>query len=169
MRPPWSSNGDGDLERPASYSVLHPLWNLVEGQWWSGDAQQGCNRADSSLRRMHESSHVQGYPGRKLAMFPEDLLFQRDNAPWHTSRSIKVCKKDNQIKTLSASTSPDLNLIENGWCQATRHNWAELLFLAPVWHEVTQERCERVVESMSGRVKAVIENQVYWYWFLNSS
>ncbi len=29
---------DGVLERPTSHSVSHPLWNLVEDRWWSGDA-----------------------------------------------------------------------------------------------------------------------------------
>jgi hypothetical protein len=51
-----------------------------------------------------------------LTMFPnsEDCIFQWDNAPCHTARSIKVWMEDHQIKTLSwPAQSPDLNPIEN--------------------------------------------------------
>ncbi|MGH0126804.1 UNVERIFIED_CONTAM: hypothetical protein FKN15_062966 [Acipenser sinensis] len=41
-------------------------------------------------------------------------------------------------------------------------NKAELLeFLRQEWHKVTQHQCERLVESMPRRMKAVLENQGY--------
>ena len=43
-------------------------YRLIDGDDL-GVLQQSWNRADLSLWRMHESSHVQGYPGRKLTSF----------------------------------------------------------------------------------------------------
>uniref|UniRef100_A0AAY5L5H5 Tc1-like transposase DDE domain-containing protein n=1 Tax=Esox lucius TaxID=8010 RepID=A0AAY5L5H5_ESOLU len=117
-----------------------------------------------------------------LKMFPnsENWFFQQDNAPCHTARSIKVWMEDHQIKTLSwPAQSPDLNPIENLWNLMKRKmdghkpsNKAELLeFLCQEWNKVTQQQCDRLVESMPRRIKAVIKNQGYStkYWFLNSS
>jgi len=83
-----------------------------------------------------------------LTMFPnnEDWFFQ----PW-------------------PAQSPDLNPIENLWNVIKRKmeshkssNKAELLeFLHQEWHKVTQHTCERLVESMPRRMKAVIEIQGY--------
>ncbi|MGH0154757.1 UNVERIFIED_CONTAM: hypothetical protein FKN15_033937 [Acipenser sinensis] len=78
--------------------------------------------------------------------------------------------EDHQIKTLSwPAQSPDLNPIENLWNVIKRKmdghkpsNKAELLeFLRQEWHKVTQQQCERLVESMPRRMKAVLENQGY--------
>ena len=77
---------------------------------------------------------------------------------------------DHQIRTLSwPAQSPDLNPIENFWnvikMKMDGHkpsNKAELLqFLHQEWHKVTQQQCERLVESMPRRKKAVILNQFY--------
>ena len=41
-------------------------------------------------------------------------------------------------------------------------NKAELLeFLHQEWHKFTKQQCERLVESMPRRMKAVIENEGY--------
>ena len=139
--------------------------------------QQGWNRADSSLRRMHESSHTR-LSWKKMCFLLlwqcsptlRTGFFQQDNAPCHTARSIKVWMEDHQIKTLSwPAQSPDLNPIENLWNVIKRKmdghkpsNKAELLeFLRQEWHKVTQNQCERLVESMPRRMKAVIKNQGY--------
>ncbi|XP_054466065.1 phosphatidylinositol 4-phosphate 5-kinase-like protein 1 [Anoplopoma fimbria] len=103
-------------------------------------------------------------------MFPnsEGCFFQQDNAPCHTARSVKVWMKDHQIRTLSwPAQSPDLNPIENLYNVIKRKmdghkpsNEAELLeFLRQEWHKVTQQQCERLVESMPRRMKAVIKSR----------
>lgn len=100
-----------------------------------------------------------------LSMFPNSgsWFFQQDNAPCLTARSIKVWMKDHQIKTLSWSArSPDLNPTENLWNVIKRKmdghkpsNIAELLeFLSQDRHKVTQQQCERLVESMPRGMKA---------------
>lgn len=107
-----------------------------------------------------------------LTIFPnsEDWFFQQDNAPYHTARSIKVWMDDHQIKTLSwPAQSPAQNPIENLWNLIKRRmdghkpsNKAELLeVLRQEWHNVTQQPCKTLVESVPRCMKAVIKNQGY--------
>uniref|UniRef100_A0A4W5NLR7 Limb development membrane protein 1 like n=1 Tax=Hucho hucho TaxID=62062 RepID=A0A4W5NLR7_9TELE len=102
----------------------------------------------------------------RLLVKPRDSFFQQDNA-CHTARSMKVWLEDHQIKTLSRpAQSPDLNPFENLWNVMKRKmdghkplNKAELLeFLRQEWHKVTQHQCERLVESMPRRMKALLED-----------
>uniref|UniRef100_A0AAY5L2K7 Tc1-like transposase DDE domain-containing protein n=1 Tax=Esox lucius TaxID=8010 RepID=A0AAY5L2K7_ESOLU len=107
-----------------------------------------------------------------LTMFPNsgNCFFLQDNAPCHTARSIKVWMEDHQIQTLSwPAQSPDLKTNENLWNLMKRKidghkpsNKAELLeFLCQEWHKVTQQQCDRVVESMPRHMNAVIKKQGY--------
>ena len=67
FQPRWSTVGGVITDPPPNFTV--DAWNSVEDRWWSGVLQQGWNRADLSLWRTHESSHMQGSPGRKRASF----------------------------------------------------------------------------------------------------
>jgi hypothetical protein len=49
------------------------LWRISDDL---GVLQQGWIQADLSLLRMHESSHLQGCPGKKLAYFCTDNVPQ---------------------------------------------------------------------------------------------
>ncbi|KAK1789420.1 hypothetical protein P4O66_015349 [Electrophorus voltai] len=115
-----------------------------------------------------EVSVIENSNGKEAAT---RLAIQRKGTMLHVtqpgqSKSIK----DHQIKTLSwPAQSPDHNPIENLWNVIKRKmdghkpsNKAELMeFLCQEWRKVTQQQCERLVESMPRRMKAVIKNQGY--------
>ncbi|MBN3278876.1 TCB1 transposase, partial [Polyodon spathula] len=109
-------------------------------------------------------------PSVRELKLKRSCVTQQDNDPKHTSKSTSEWLKNKKFKVLGLPTqSPDLNPIENLWNVIKRKmdghkpsNKAELLeFLRQEWHKVTQHQCERLVESMPRRMKAVLENQGY--------
>ena len=150
--------GPGEVDKPqcqANVSCTHcEIW------WGIGDdlgvLQQGCNRADSFLRRTVNQATYKVFLEESL-LAAALIFLLLDNAPCHTAKSIKVWMKDHQIKTQSwPARSPDLNPIKNLWNVIKRNmdghkpsNKAWLLeFLQQEWHKVTQQSCKRLVESM---------------------
>uniref|UniRef100_A0AAQ5XGI7 Tc1-like transposase DDE domain-containing protein n=1 Tax=Amphiprion ocellaris TaxID=80972 RepID=A0AAQ5XGI7_AMPOC len=106
----------------------------------------------------------------KLFPASNDWIFQQDNTPCHTARSIKAWMENQNIQTMSwPAQSPDLNPIENLWKIIKRKmenhkpkNKANLFELVQQeWAAVTAEQCQKLVESMPRRMAAVIRNNGY--------
>ena len=168
--------------------VSHPLWNLVEDRWWSVGTSA---RLDSWKCVFVKDSWIK--PHTRLSWKKTCFLLLWQCSPTlrivFSSRTMRRVTQSGQSrcgwrttrsKTLSCpAQSPDLNPIENLWNVTKRKmyrhkpsNKAELLeFLHQEWHKVPQHQCERLVESMPRRMKAVTDNQGYSTkcWFLNSS
>ena len=98
----------------------------------------------------------------------DDWIFQQDNAPCHTAKSVKSWMEEKNIRILTwPAQSPDINPIENLWNTMKRKmenhkpsNKAELFdFLRLEWETITQDECERLVESIPSRIRAVIKNR----------
>ena len=104
----------------------------------------------------------------KLEMDQENLYFQQDNDPKHTSNLATNFLKDHEINVLDwPAQSPDLNPIEHLWEVLKRllnryedppsgvfELWNRA---AEKWDEITQEQCKRLIESMPRRLEAVIK------------
>lgn len=97
----------------------------------------------------------------------DEIIFQHDNDPKHTSKTVKKWLNDNDFIVLSwPAQSPDLNPIENIWQQVKaalqkydKHptSVAELWSRFQVeWDKITKERCLALYESMPRRIAAVI-------------
>lgn len=95
-------------------------------------------------------------------------ILQQDSAPCHKSKEMMKYFQDKEITVLDwPGNSPDLNPIENLWaiCKArlrkidctTKTKMIEAVI--QVWYrdERISENCQKLVESMPKRVKAVIE------------
>ena len=107
----------------------------------------------------------------------EDIVFQQDNDPKHTSKLAKKWFVDNKVEVMDwPAYSPDLNPIENVWsylksqlCQyeteptSIHELWERVQH---VWYnKVTAEYCRKVIESMPQRIAAVIkakDGQTKW-------
>ena len=97
----------------------------------------------------------------------EDVVFQHDNDPKHTSRIVKQWISERQIAVLDwPAQSPDLNPIEHLWGHLKRrmcdyndsptsiHSLWERLELE--WHSIPASVCRELIESMPRRVSAVL-------------
>ena len=99
----------------------------------------------------------------------ENLIFQQDNAPCHTSKFTKAWFKEQNMKVMSwPANSADLNPIENLW-MILKHklhgkgiNNKRLLVIKTIdaWMEFqNDEILKKLVKSMPKRVEAVIKSK----------
>ena len=97
----------------------------------------------------------------------DDIIFQQDNDPNHTSKKVQKWFKDRGFTVLKWPTqSPDLNPIEHLWhyfkrrleefeepTSSVNELWDRV---QRVWEEIPKEECQKLIESMPRRLAAVI-------------
>ena len=99
-----------------------------------------------------------------------NMLFQRDNAPFHVSKSTVEWFKNKSITTVNwPPNSPDLNPMENVWGMLVRRVYsgnkvyerkAELKkSILKEWNEITLETRKSLVDSLPNRLLTVIEKK----------
>lgn len=126
----------------------------VEGKM---DAEQYCSILDDGLLGTLE----------KFQLEVEDIIFQQDNDPKHTSKLATKWFQDQNITLLSwPAQSPDLNPIEHLWgilkrkiydyefpAEGVDEIWQRA---AEAWSRITPEEVQNLISSMPRRIAAVI-------------
>jgi transposase len=98
----------------------------------------------------------------------EDIIFQHDNDPKHTSKKAKACLNEMGLKVLAwPAQSPDLNPIEHLWghlkhCLSARKTQPTGMLdlwerVQEEWEGISQETVKNLIDSMPCRIKAVIK------------
>jgi transposase len=107
-------------------------------------------------------------PSAKSLFGKGKFVFQQDNDPKHTAKSVRDYLANTGIEVLDwPSQSPDLNPIENLWAiieqrlaSRVAKNEAELFkMLSDCWSNLAPELLNALVESMPRRCQAVIDNK----------
>jgi transposase len=110
----------------------------------------------------------------KLGLRRDQVIFQHDNDPKHTSKSVTAYLQEQSYKVMEwPSQSPDLNPIENMWSLLKRRlndfesapKGMEDLNerVTKVWYEqISPEECRKVIDSMPKRIAACIKAKGRW-------
>lgn len=167
----WKKKGEGLISREVKGTVKFGggslmVWgcigwngvgvlNEVEGRM---DAEQYVAILEEGLLQSMEES---GIP-------EDDIIFQQDNDPKHTSKRAQKWFEEQDIKLLDwPAQSPDLNPIEHTWNHLKRslsgyesaptgvHQLWERVVVE--WGKISVEECQKWIESMPRRVEAVIK------------
>lgn len=98
-----------------------------------------------------------------------EYVFQQDNAPCHTARTVWTWFEDNNVVVMEdwPPQSPDLNPIENLWDHVERQiqnvvfkNLEELWNkVREVWYSIPQDFINKLVDSMKRRISACSQNK----------
>ena len=106
-------------------------------------------------------------------MNPSKVIFQHDNDPKHTAKSVKEWLKNQEFTVLNwPAQSPDLNPIEHLWFHVKKalnqfENPASGMIelwerVQKVWNEISPEVCSNLFESMPRRIEAVLKSKGKW-------
>lgn len=124
----------------------------------------GIMRQDQYIKILTENLK----PSAEALSIGANWVFQHDNDPKHTAKSVKKWLSDNEVDVLKLpSQSPDLNPIENLWAvvkeNVKRRNPRNLRELEDIakeeWANIPVDVCRNLVMSYRKRLEAVIKNK----------
>ena len=162
------------------------IWIGFKGKRWVNIEENDYEFKVKHPTKIHIWGYISKTFGRKIYMFTDILtadgylnilknelgneqnfILQDDNDPKHRAKIITKWKNENNIKYIDwPSNSPDLNPIENIWSllknkvkKITAKNINELKEnINKCWNELEEEHIINTINSMSKRIKNVLDN-----------
>jgi transposase len=167
----WKQKGEGLIEREVQSTLKFGGGNIMV---WGCMGWNGVGQLVEVEGRMDANQYVDILENHLLpsmeesGISPEDLIFQQDNDPKHTSRTAQEWMEGHGITLLDwPANSPDLSPIEHAWGHIKRELakypmpargvWELWERAAEVWTKIDPEVCQKLIESMPRRLEAVIK------------
>jgi DDE superfamily endonuclease len=167
----WKQVGQGLIDHEVQGTVKFGGGNIMV---WGCMGWEGVGRLAEVEGKMDADQYVSILEDNLLPSLEEsgfsaeDVIFQQDNDPKHTSKKATKWFEDNDINILDwAPQSPDLNPIEHLWQHVKQRLgeystmpkgvWEIWERVAEVWNEIPPEVCQNLIESMPRRLEAVIK------------
>jgi len=167
----WKPKGQGLIAREVQGTVKHGGGNIMV---WGCMGWNGLGHLAEVEGRMNADQYVAILEGHLLPSLEEsgideeEVIFQQDNDPKHTSKKAKKWMEDNNITLLDwPAQSPDLSPIEHQWVyikrELTKYSsppkgvWEMWERVSKVWDDTPAEVCQNLIESMPRRIEAVIK------------
>jgi transposase len=177
----WIRDGETLSPKHVKVTVKHGggsimLWSALTyvGTGWMCKIDGNMDKTLYKEILEDEQSQTIDFVCRKLSLQRDQVVFQHDNDPKHTSNLVKDYLKEQDYKIMEwPPQSPDLNPIENMWQLLkirlnefeTPPKGVQELYerVTKVWYDViTKEECQKCIESMPKRIKMCLKNKGYW-------
>jgi transposase len=167
----WKQAGEKLIQREVQSTVKFAGGNIMV---WGCMGWEGVGKLAEVEGRMDANQYVDILEGNLLPSMEEseipleDLIFQQDNDPKHTSKTAKKWLEDHDITLLDwPPQSPDLNPIEHLWNHIKKELfkypttakgvWELWERIVEVWNNIEPEVCQNLIESMPRRIQAVLQ------------
>ena len=167
----WKKQGEGLSDRLVEGTLKHGGGSLM---FWGCFGWKGTGHSCKIDGKMDADLYVEIIEDELINSLYhwdysiDDITFQQDNDPKHTSKKAKRCFKENKIQVMEwPPQSPDLNPIEHLWGVLKRKlaayerpptSMKELWERVQVeWEAISEQECQKLVESMPARIHAVLQ------------
>lgn len=167
----WKKKGEGLIEREVQGTVKFGGGNIMV---WGCMGWNGVGHLAEVEGRMDADQYVDILKNHMLpsleesGISEEEVIFQQDNDPKHTSKKAKKWMEDNNITLLDwPAQSPVISPIEHQWVHLKRELakyevapkgvWEIWERVVEVWNNIPPEVCQNLIESMPRRLEAVIK------------
>ena len=167
----WKEKGEGLIQREVQGTIKFGGGNIMV---WGCMGWNGVGNLAEVEGKMNADQYVSILEDHMLPSLKdsgisgEEVIFQQDNDPKHTSKKAKKWMEDNNITLLDwPAQSPDISPIEHQWVHLKRELskyptppkgvWEIWERVVEVWTNIPQEVCQNLIESMPRRLEAVIK------------
>ena len=166
----WKEQGEGLSDRLVEGTVKFGGGNLMMWGCMTWDGAGYATKIDGKMDGELYTAILGDEFMQTLEYFgydKEDVIFQQDNDPKHTSKVAKTWFSDNGIEVLKwPAQSPDINPIEHLWNyikrrletyeeppSSVKELWERV---EKEWNDIPVEECRKLIESMPRRLAAII-------------
>ena len=156
----WVNKNDvNDVEKIVKHPIKRHIWGMI--------SRTKINHIHIFDGILDADKYVDILTQNLSPKYKNNLIFQQDNDPKHTSKKVQKMLADNNIKYLDwPSNSPDLNPIENVWSilkmKIAKHRTNSTgefeKCIIDEWNNISFITISNIIKSMPVRIMKVIAN-----------